>query len=286
MNLQRHEEDEESQLFDVRRIKVSTYEPIADWRKESTFWKALVGGNLLPTDKRILISVPVIIGLMLIFSLICLLAYKETMAFTISAELLFLFLALLPMKRYFSTLQKPEPLEIAMFCLGIVLNFAFGAIGLANGWRNEIVWIIWWGFINPLLLCFYALWGLIRDYGITLFSLVTSVVTVLIGIGMGVFVLVGYSLAGGLAVIGGSLYFAYFLAIGLFYIKNNYSMPRIVLIITAALILLTAVGVMIAAFVLPDFDDFLGFSITYLVLNMMLLGFASYRLLEDIWSSV
>lgn len=173
-----------------------------------------------------------------------------------------------------------------MFCVGIVLNFAFGGIGLINGWRTEIVWIIWWGFVNPLLLCFYALWGLIRDYGITLLSLVTSVITVVIGIGMGVFVLVAYDLAGGLAVIGGSLYFAYFLGIGLYYLKNNYSLPRIVLIITAALIILTAVAVMIAAFVIPNFDDFLGFSITYLVLNFMLLGFASYRLLDDIWTRV
>lgn len=265
---------------------MESYEPIADWRKESTFWKALIGGHLLPTDKRILISVPIIIGLMLIFSLICLFAYKETMAFTISAELLFLFLTLLPMKRYFSTLQRPEAFEIVMFCLGIVLNFAFGAIGLANGWRNEIVWIIWWGFANPLLLCFYALWGLIRDYGITALSLITSVLTVLIGIGMGVFVLVIYNLTAGLAVIGVSLYFAYFLAIGLYYIKNNYSMPRIVLIVTAALIVLTAIAVMIASFVLPDFDDFLGFSITYLVINLLLLGYAGERLLQDIWSGV
>ena len=79
---------------------------------------------------------PVIIGLMLIFSLICLFAYKETMAFTISAEMLFLFLTVLPMRRYFSTLQKPEIFEIVMFCIGIILNFVFGGIGLINGWRS------------------------------------------------------------------------------------------------------------------------------------------------------
>lgn len=226
------------------------------------------------------------LGLMLIFSLICLLSFNETMAFTISSEILVLFLTLMPMKRYFSTLQKPEILEIIMFTLGLVLNYAFGAVGLAKGWRSEIVWIIWWGFGNILLLCFYALWGLIRDYGATLASLIVAIVTVLVGIAMGVFILVLVNLAAGIAVIGISAYIAYFIGLGLYYLKNNNSLPRLFIWITAALIVATALAVMIASFVLDDFDNFAGFSITYLVLTFLLLGYSIWLLYTDIMSSV
>jgi hypothetical protein len=169
-----------------------------------------------------------------------------------------------------------------MFCLGVVINFGFGAIGLINNWRNSTVWIIWWGFVNPLLLCIYALWGLVRDYGVTAASIITAIFMVLIGFGMGIFILISGNLIAGIAVIGVMGYVAYFLAIGLYYINNNNSLPRIFFLITAILMVLTALAVMIVGFILPEFDDFLGFSITYMVLTFLLLGYSAYLLLNDI----
>lgn len=197
-----------------------------------------------------------------------------------------MFLTLVPMKRYFSTLQPPEIFEIIMFVLGILLNYAFGAVGLANGWRSEIVWVIWWGFGNILILCFYALWGMIRDYGATLASLIISIVSVLVGIAMGIFILVLVDTAAGIAVIGVSLYAGYFLGLGLYYLKNNNSLPRYFIWITGGLIVGTAVAVMIAGFVLDSFDNFLGFSITYLVLSFLLLGYSIWILYSDISSRI
>jgi peptidoglycan biosynthesis protein MviN/MurJ (putative lipid II flippase) len=124
--------------------------------------------------------------------------------------------------------------------------------------------------------CIYALWGLVRDYGVTAASITIATLTVLIGFGMGVFIIINVDLIGGLAVIGGAAYTAYFLATGLYYLKNNHSLPKIFLIIAAVLMILTAVAVMIASFILPEFDNFLGFSITYLVLNFLLLGYSAY----------
>ena len=59
-------------------------------------------------------------------------------------------------------------------------------------------------------------------------------------------------------------------------------MPRIIYLITIIIIILTCFAIMIYAFVVETFDNFVGFSVTYLVINLLILLYACSLLLSDI----
>lgn len=103
--------------------------------------------------------------------------------------------------------------------------------------------------------------------------------------GPGIILLVWFSsIPVGIALLGAGFYYTYFVSIYLVYIKMNNSVPFIVYIITIIIIVLTCCAVMIYSFVEDSFDDFYGFSITYLVINLLVLIYAIYRVGWDILS--
>lgn len=66
--------------------------------------QAIRGNKMLPTDKRVLISIPIMIGTLIGYSLAFFYSQNRDMtAFTVSVEILVLFLIFIPTKRYFST---------------------------------------------------------------------------------------------------------------------------------------------------------------------------------------
>ena len=54
--------------------------------------------------------------------------------------------------------------------------------------------------------------------------------------------------------------------------------------ITIAIIVSTCFAVMIYGFIDKEFDDFLGFSITYLVINLLIVIYGAYSLIMDIFN--
>lgn len=67
-------------------------------------FQALKEDRLLPSDKKILISIPIMVITLVIYSVVFFVTSNNDMtAFTISVEILVIFLGFIPVKRYFST---------------------------------------------------------------------------------------------------------------------------------------------------------------------------------------
>jgi hypothetical protein len=58
-------------------------------------------------------------------------------------------------------------------------------------------------------------------------------------------------------------------------------MPIFMNYITLAIIIVTTFAVMIYGFVSPSFDNFYGFTITYLVINFLILVYGAYLIVLD-----
>ena len=95
---------------------------------------------LLPTDKSIIISIPLMILFLAAFCIAYWFITFEHTAFTIAAEIVFLFLTLIPMRRYFSTLEMPLVSQIILFILGIVVNYVYGVLSYVLQWNDSVVW--------------------------------------------------------------------------------------------------------------------------------------------------
>ena len=67
-------------------------------------FQALKEDRLLPSDKKILISIPIMVITLVIYSVVFFVTSNNDMtAFTVSVEILVIFLGFIPVKRYFST---------------------------------------------------------------------------------------------------------------------------------------------------------------------------------------
>lgn len=136
--------------------------------------------------------------------------------------------------------------------------------------------------MNALIILIYTVRGFLRDYGFGVGSIVATVIFVLFGVGMGIYVLLQISLIPGIIIIGVFFYAGYMLAIYLIYLYLNKTFPNYLVYITMGVFFVTAISVMIVSYILGSFDDFLGFSITYLIINIIVLGYGGYLLYSDI----
>ena len=73
---------------------------------------------------------------------------RDMTAFTVSVEILFLFLTFIPTKRYFSTFETPNIGAIISFALGIVINYAFGIVSYVVEWNRSPAYTLLWTIIN------------------------------------------------------------------------------------------------------------------------------------------
>lgn len=167
---------------------------------------------------------------------------------------------------------------------GLCLNYIYGGLALAGGWRSEHGWVIWWGFVNMILVFSYSVWGFLRDFGFGWRSIIPSIFLSLTGIGMGIYILMLISLIAGIVVIGIFFYIGFLLALYLAYLHLNKTLPNSLVYLTMVVFLITSLSVMIVSYALNTFNDFLGFSITYLIINVIILGYGGYLLYSDISS--
>eukprot|EP00919_Chromeraceae_sp_WS-2016_P035526 GHVR01084295.1.p1 GENE.GHVR01084295.1~~GHVR01084295.1.p1 ORF type:complete len:253 (+),score=-7.80 GHVR01084295.1:1977-2735(+) len=213
------------------------------------------------------------------YSVMYFLIEDDMTGFTISAEIMFLFLTLIPLKRYFSTLETPLVSQIILFILGILLNYGFGIVSFLFDWNKSVTYTVWWVIVNVFILSAYTVFSLLRDKGAALIALVCSIISFLMFIGIGIALIVGYNLiAEGIAVIAVAIYYGYAIALYFIYLWKNKSIPWFLYPISIILVIITCFAVMIYAFVVESFNDFYGFSLTYLVINFLLLLYSIYLL--------
>jgi hypothetical protein len=166
--------------------------------------------------------------------------------------------------------------------VGIVLNYAYGILSYALKWNDTTLWTIWWIVINVFILALYSTISLLRDKGLALVSYISCAVSVVLLILAGA-LLIGVfdSVAIGIALIAISLYYGYCLALYIIYLLKNRSLPVFMNYITLAIIILTTFAVMIYGFASPSFDNFYGFTITYLVINFLIVVYGAYLIVMD-----
>jgi hypothetical protein len=174
---------------------------------------------------------------------------------------------------------------IISFALGIVLNYAFGACSYALDWNRTNLWTIWWAVINIFVLSVYAALAFLRDKGLHLITYIVCAVSVLLLTASGIIILVLFnSIALGVALIGASIYYGYVIALYIIYLVQNKSFPQFIHIITLIIIICTCFAVMIFGFISDSLDDFYGFSITYLVINFLVVVYGAHSLFLDYYN--
>ena len=101
--------------------------------------------------------------------------------------------------------------------------------------------------------------------------------------GLGLILLLWFQLIGvGIALLAAAFFYTYFFTAYLIYLHMNKSVPFVMYPITFVLVVGGCFSVMIYGFVDDNFDDFYGFSVTFLAINAMVLIYAIFRVLSDI----
>ena len=163
-----------------------------------------------------------LVGYCIVFTL----TQKKITAILISVEIIFLFLTIIPMKRYFCTLETPNIFQIISFSLGIVLNYTIGIISYTANWNRSDIWTIWWTVINIFILSLYAALALLRDKGLSIITYIVCGVSVALLILAGILIIVLFkSIALGIALIGVAVYYGYVIGLYLIYLYRNKSLP-------------------------------------------------------------
>lgn len=186
------------------------------------------------------------------------------------------------MKRYFSTLERPNLGQIISFALGIIVNYGYGIASYLLNWNQTTLWTIWWAVINIFILALYATLALLRDMGLALVSYIACVISVLLlALAGALLIAIFNQIAVGIILIGISLYYGYCLTLYIVYLMQNKSMPAFMSYITFFIVVATSFAVMLYGFISPNLNSFYGFTITYLVINFLILVYSAYLLILD-----
>lgn len=97
-----------------------------------------------------------------------------------------------------------------------------------------------------------------------------GLMSIIIAFGMGGYIIYFAGIGPGVAVCAFWFFFYYANILFYFYNKNNSSLPRKWVIATAVIIIGVCLVSLIAALILDTFNDFFGFSISYLVFNAII----------------
>lgn len=82
--------------------------------------------------------------------------------------------------------------QIISFALGIVINYGFGAASYAVEWNRTPAYTLLWVIINLLVLNIYAAGSFVRDKGLTMVSVIVSVVSMVLSFGVGIVLIVWF----------------------------------------------------------------------------------------------
>ena len=136
--------------------------------------------------------------------------------------------------------------------------------------------------MNIFLLSAYAAYDMLRDKGLIVPTVIVCVVSIVLSFGAGIILMVMFSLIPvGLGFMGAAFFYSYAIILYLIYLKMNNSIPFAFYPITLGIIIVACFGVMIYAFVVDTFDNFYGFSVTYLVINLLILLYGIWLLYGD-----
>lgn len=173
-------------------------------------------------------------------------------------------------------------MQVVSFIIAVLLNYGFGIASYLVGWNKSPAYTVLWAIINVFAILAYASFSLIRDKGLILPTYITSIASIVVSYGVGILLIVLFdSLVVGLAFIAAAFYYTYAVIVYFIYRHRNKSIPFIIYIVTFFVVIIPCFAVMIYSFVSDSFEDFYGFSVTYLVINLLILLFGAYSLVRD-----
>lgn len=99
---------------------------------------------------------------------------------------------------------------------------------------------------------------------------------------MGGYIIYFAGIAAGVGVIGFWFFFYYALLLFYIYKRNNNSLPRKWVISAAIITIVFCLSALIAAVCIDSFNDFIGFSVSYLVVNLLLFLYSFGMIEKDL----
>jgi hypothetical protein len=166
--------------------------------------------------------------------------------------------------------------------MGIALNYTFGILSYKNNWDDDVFWNIWWSVVNIFVLTLYGTFAMIRDRKKSIATKFMSSISILCAFAIGITLIIWFKqIAEGIILIGVAFYYSYALIYYLIYLNNNDSVPWVLDLVTAIIVILTCLSVMVYSFFDSNFDDFTGFSISYLVINLMFMIYSLGKIFAD-----
>jgi hypothetical protein len=112
--------------------------------------------------------------------------------------------------------------------------------------------------------------------------MISSGITLLVGIGLGIFVLITNTMVGGIIILGIDFFVLYFLASYFYYLKSDKTLPQYYLPITILLVLILSIGSTIALFFVTKYGGFIAFTVSYLIITFVIGFYASYLIYKDL----
>lgn len=257
----------------------------------------------MKTDYRILIAGFLMILCMIIYSVTVASASAnwKLLGLTLSISILVFLLVFLPLKQYFATLISPNKEQIFLIIVGVILNFGWGGYYYYTTIKDQpvqnvgsVFYLIYFVFIMP--------WGILFVSGFFKWSdnnwklsyisnkielldtgtLALFFSSFIFAMGSAAFLMWSRGFGAGGALFAFWIFVYYGLIFKYIYERNNKSIPRSLLYFTVGFVVVICLIALILSLAFDSFNDFLGFSITYLTITTAIMGTSYIKIQSDL----
>mmetsp|Transcript_963 Transcript_963/g.880 ORF Transcript_963/g.880 Transcript_963/m.880 type:complete len:303 (-) Transcript_963:2447-3355(-) len=252
-----------------------------DWResKDLNCFKAFFKRKMLSSDYANFFSILFFFILTAVFAVVVAVT-SDTLKLrgaSFSIVIFVLFCELYPISSHYETLSRLNFVQILLMVLGGIATYLYGALVMVDqydGIDGEVGAILYgtlYIFFLPIVVMGYAIYkDVITDRKLSKLGLALAIVIVLHLIGFGLFLILTDFVAAGCGVYAVMVIAVLIALVYRTYVKNNHSFPRWILYafyITLGIILLM---IFIIAIIVDDFNEFTGFSISFLLIALIL----------------
>jgi hypothetical protein len=274
-------------------LKSSEMEDITDWRSHHSCLCALMRGKLRPNDYHILAGL-ILNPILIILAGILIEAVSDSSDTLYGVHLIFLLLTVsmigCPLIKYFAIPTSFSLIQVIFVCLGFIIHYLYGIYAFFIKDQGDlhihynILFLIFYWFCIPLVICLGS--ALYKTYKlrwhINSFVIFMIILSVFICIGLGISIIYMVSVSAALALFIVALLILYFVWVAKIYVNHNYYLPRRYRIVNTVLLILACLVAMVVSWFVQDFDQFVGFSITYGLIFLAILFYGGSKMLRDL----
>jgi len=264
-----------------------------DWRAEKlNFFSAFYKRKLMSSDYRIIFSILFILCALLTYSIVIYEVGDEQnmKAWTVSVTLFVSVTIGLPLIGYFGALQTMNLSQIVLMILGVLGNYGYGLAATVEQFAfveedaSAIATAIYWFFFLPMLICtIITVYDLKqKKYKRTALSTILGGTVFIHILGLGIFFALISIWAAAIVSWGVFIFMLGAVFVYYLYVKNNRSFSKRLVLIGCWGGFGLIVSVFIVSLCMDSFNDFVGFSLSYLVLLICYSVYAIKNFVSDI----